>query len=149
MNPRAPLSRVHFGETPIAEILDIRGFNLNSILEIDPAFLDDVSHDHDDEVGSFVFRADRPFVQAKLEAFLGGIVQVYGTDMMRYKGVLWIADVEQRAVLQGVHMIMGANLSRPWKAGEKRESVLVFIGRRLPRDVFERGLAQCLTGVPQ
>ncbi|MGB7991205.1 MAG: GTP-binding protein [Candidatus Methylophosphatis roskildensis] len=147
MNPRAPLFRVHFGDTPIEEILDIRGFNLDTILEIDPEFLDDVGHEHDDDVGSFVFRADRPFDQAKLEAFLGGIVQVYGTDMLRYKGVLWIADVEQRAVLQGVHMIMGANLSRPWKAGEKRESVLVFIGRRLPQDVLERGLMQCLTDV--
>ena len=149
MNPRAPLSRVHFGAAPIGEILDIRGFNLNSILEIDPAFLDDVSHEHDEEVASFVFRAERPFDQAKLEAFLGGIVQVYGTDMLRYKGVLWIAGVEQRAVLQGVHMIMGASLTRPWQVGEKRESVMVFIGRRLPREVFERGLEQCLAGVPQ
>jgi len=143
MNPRAPLSRVHFGAAPIGEILDIRGFNLNSILEIDPAFLDDVSHEHDEEVASFVFRAERSFDQAKLEAFLGGIVQVYGTDMLRYKGVLWIAGVEQRAVLQGVHMIMGASLTRPWQAGEKRESVMVFIGRRLPREVFERGLGRC------
>src|SRR3954470_18123990 len=29
MNPRAPVKKVHFGEAKIAEILDIRGFNLN------------------------------------------------------------------------------------------------------------------------
>jgi G3E family GTPase len=39
MNPRAPVKKVHFGEMPIAEVLDIRGFNLNAILELDPAFL--------------------------------------------------------------------------------------------------------------
>ena len=59
MNPRAPMKKVHFGETPIGEILDIRGFNLNAILELDPEFLEDTHHEHDDEVESFVFRADR------------------------------------------------------------------------------------------
>jgi len=144
MNPRAALARVHFGETPIEQILDIRGFNLNAILEIDPAFLDDVSHEHDDEIGSFVFRADRPFDEARLESFLGRIIEDHGADMLRYKGVLWLAGREQRAVLQGVHMIMGASLTHAWRADEKRESVLVFIGRRLPREVFERGLTACL-----
>ena len=39
MNPRAPQRRVHFGEVPIAEVFDLRGFNLNAKLEIDPEFL--------------------------------------------------------------------------------------------------------------
>lgn len=144
MNPRAPLRCVHFGETPIEDILDIRGFNLDAILEIDSGFLDDVGHEHDDDVSSFVYRAQQPFDPMKLEAFLGAAVQVYGADMLRYKGVLWISGVEQRAVLQGVHMILATHLSRPWEVGEKRESVLVFIGRRLPQEVLERGLNQCL-----
>src|SRR5207302_7035165 len=33
MNPRAPIKKVHFGDAPLAEVLDIRGFNLNAILE--------------------------------------------------------------------------------------------------------------------
>jgi G3E family GTPase len=47
INARAPIAKVHFGATDIQEILDIRGFNLNAILEIEPDFLDDVSHEHD------------------------------------------------------------------------------------------------------
>ena len=43
MNPRAPVKKVHFGEMPIEEVLDIRGFNLNAVLEIDPTFLEDLS----------------------------------------------------------------------------------------------------------
>src|SRR3989338_3081150 len=39
MNPRAPIKKVHFGDTPIDEVLDIRGFNLNAVLELDPEFL--------------------------------------------------------------------------------------------------------------
>ena len=61
MNPRAPVKPVHFGEAPIDEILDIRGFNLNAMLEIEPEFLEHDHHHHDDAVQSFVFRADQPF----------------------------------------------------------------------------------------
>jgi G3E family GTPase len=70
MNPRAPVKKVHFGDAPIAEILDIRGFNLNAILELDPEFLVDDHHEHSDEVASFVFRSDKPFDGDKLENFL-------------------------------------------------------------------------------
>src|SRR3970040_2000024 len=31
MNPRAPIKKVHFGDAPLREVLDIRGFNLNAI----------------------------------------------------------------------------------------------------------------------
>jgi hypothetical protein len=30
---------VHFGEVPIAEVFDLKGFNLNAKLDIDPDFL--------------------------------------------------------------------------------------------------------------
>ena len=59
MNPRAPIRAVHFGNAPIDEILDIRGFNLNAILEIDPSFLDSDEHEHDDSVQSFVFKSNK------------------------------------------------------------------------------------------
>ncbi|MBM3385681.1 MAG: GTP-binding protein, partial [Betaproteobacteria bacterium] len=96
MNPRAPVKKVHFGEAPIGEILDIRGFNLNAILELDPEFLADTHHDHHDEVESFVFRSDKPFEGDKLEQFLSGMIQVYGPDLLRYKGVLWMKDNPHR-----------------------------------------------------
>src|SRR5262245_60422174 len=47
MNPRAPQSRVHFGEVPLAKVFDLRGFNLNAKLEIDPEFLNADGHEHD------------------------------------------------------------------------------------------------------
>src|SRR3954463_5855686 len=61
MNPRAPIKPVHFGEAPLDEVLDLRGFNLNGIPELDPSFLTDPSQGHHDEVDSFVFRSDKPF----------------------------------------------------------------------------------------
>ena len=144
MNPRAPIKKVHFGQAPIDEILDIRGFNLNAILEIEPEFLEHDHHHHDDAVQSFVFRASQPLDGVKLEEFLSSMIQVYGNDLLRYKGVLALKDNPHRVVFQGVHMLMGGDLGRPWGADESRESVMVFIGRNLPKDVFLQGLDQCL-----
>lgn len=144
MNPRARQREVHFGETDIREILDIRGFNLNAALEIDPAFLADTHHHHDDDVTSFVWKDARPLQMEKIETFLSLMAQNYGEDLLRYKGVLNIQGEPRRMIFQGVHMLMGGTPGKPWAPGEARESVMVFIGRRVPRRLFEEGLAYCV-----
>jgi G3E family GTPase len=144
MNPRAPIKQVHFGKTPLADILDIRGFNLNAILDIAPGFLEETEHEHADAVHSFVFRSGLAFDGAKLETFLSGMIQTYGPDLLRYKGVLSLAGNDNRVVFQGVHMLMGGDVGKPWAPDEKRGSVMVFIGRNLPEDLFVQGLKQCL-----
>jgi G3E family GTPase len=144
INPRAPIRPVNFGDADIADILDIRGFNLNAILEIDPQFLTSDEHEHDEAVQSFVYRSVRAFDPVKLEDFLGGIIQVYGQDMLRYKGVLFMKGSDRQTVFQGVHQMMGADMGRKWQPGEKRSSKMVFIGRNLPKDMFIKGLEQCL-----
>ena len=92
----------------------------------------------------FVFRAEQAFDGVKLEEFLSGMIQIHGPDLLRYKGVLWLDQNENRVVFQGVHMLMGGDMGKPWGAGEKRASVMVFIGRNLPEDLFVQGLKQCL-----
>jgi len=156
MNPRATIKAVHFGEVDIKEVLDIRGFNLNSILDIDPDFLSAEGHDHDhdhdhghasahgDDIRAFVFTAQRPFDAMRLEEFLSSVVQVYGNDMLRYKGVLWVDGTDRRVVFQGVHMMMGSDLGRKWESGEERSSKIVFIGRNLPQATILEGLERCL-----
>ncbi|MGQ0545688.1 MAG: CobW family GTP-binding protein, partial [Betaproteobacteria bacterium] len=144
MNPRAPIKKVHFGNAPLGEVLDIRGFNLNAILELDPQFLTELQHEHHDEVESFVFRSGRPVDRDKLEQFLSGMIQLHGPDLLRYKGVLWTKGNPRRVVFQGVHMMMGGDLGKPWAKNEKKSSILVFIGKKLPKDLFIAGLEECL-----
>jgi G3E family GTPase len=177
MNPRAPQKAVHFGEVQIKEVFDLRGFNLNAKLDIDPDFLKDDHHDHDhahghdhhdhehgehcdhpshageghghhhhhdDDVKSFVFKSDRPFDAARLEDFLGAIVNIYGPRMLRYKGVLNMQGTERKVIFQGVHQLMGSDLGPQWAQGETRISKMVFIGIDLPKDIFLQGLEQCL-----
>jgi G3E family GTPase len=109
MNPRAKVAVSQHGQTTIDDLLDIRGFNLNAILEIEPDFLTDVDHEHDDDVTSFVFHATKPLDLDLIEDFLDGVVQVYGTQLMRYKGILNIKNMDHRVIFQGVHMIMGSS----------------------------------------
>ncbi len=173
MNPRAPQRQVHFGEVPITEVFDLKGFNLNAKLDIDPEFLnadahghDEHGHDHDhhdhahdehcdhpshahhhahdDDVKSFVFRSKRAFNPAKLEDFLGAIVQVYGPKMLRYKGVLYMKGSERKVIFQGVHQLMGSDLGPKWAPGEEKMSKMVFIGIDLPKEVLLQGMEQCL-----
>ena len=144
MNPRAHQTKVNFGEADLKEILDIRGFNLNAILDLDPQFLEESHHHHDDDVTSFVWKDPRPLHMEKLETFLSLMVQNYGEDLLRYKGVLNVEGEPRRMIFQGVHMLMGGSPGKPWQPDEKRESVMVFIGRRIPRRLFEEGLAYCV-----
>jgi G3E family GTPase len=46
MNPRAPHHVAHFGAMDLKNVLDLRGFNLNATLDIDPDFLGQADHDH-------------------------------------------------------------------------------------------------------
>ena len=177
MNPRAPQKAVHFGEVAIKDVFDLRGFNLNAKLDIDPDFLkseahaghDHEGHDHvhgehcdhpshahdqaaehghhhahDDDVKSFVFRSDKAFDPARLEDFLGAIVNIYGPRMLRYKGVLNMEGTDRKVIFQGVHQLMGSDLGPAWAEGEVKTSKMVFIGIDLPKDIFMQGLEQCL-----
>jgi G3E family GTPase len=144
--PRAPIRHVHFGETELGELVDVRSFSLDTILDIEPDFLDDVAHEHDDDVTSFVYRTPAPLDRDKVEEFFSMIVATYGADMLRYKGVLNLHGIDRRAVFQGVHMIFGANIDKPWRDGEARETKIVFIGKALPADLFKAGLDNCVIG---
>jgi len=92
INARAPILHVHFGKTAIDDILDIRGFNLSAILDIEPDFLDDVSHEHDEGITSFVYRSDIPFNAVKMIAFIDVMIKHYGNDLLRYKGIFFVHD---------------------------------------------------------
>ncbi|OAI19926.1 cobalamin biosynthesis protein CobW [Methylomonas koyamae] len=143
MNPRAPIKRVHFGATELHDILDIDGFNLDDILKIEPDFLEDVSHEHEDDIGSFVFRTERALDAARILAFLDIMVRDYGNELLRYKGILNIAGCDKRVIYQGVHMLMTQDFGSPWRDGESKTSNLVFIGRNLPKQDMLEALASC------
>lgn len=145
MNARAPIRRVNMGNCPVEEVLDINGFNMNDVLDVDPAFFVDSHHHHhhDDDIRTFVFDAERPFDPVKLERYFVSLTSVYGPDLLRYKGVLHLQGSPYRVVIQGVHMLAVSDAVGVW-GDVKPASRIVFIGRNLPEEAIRKGLATCL-----
>lgn len=145
MNARAPIQRVNMGQCPVDVVLDISGFNMNDVLDVDPTFFTDAHHHHHhrDDIHSFVYETDKPFDPMKLERYIMSLTSVYGEDLLRYKGILYMTGTDRKVIFQGVHMLAGSDLLEPW--GEaKPYSRMIFIGRNLPEDAIRRGLATCL-----
>lgn len=145
MNARSPIRRVNMGDCPVDVVLDIAGFNMNDVLDVDPNFLvdDHHHHHHNDDIHTFFYESDRPFDPAKLDRYIASLTSVYGPDMLRYKGVLHFVGVDRRVVFQGVHMLAVSDVLGPW-GDEKPHSKIVFIGRNLPEEAIKRGLETCL-----
>lgn len=144
INPRAPIEVADMGNVPVDKVLDLYGFNMNDVLDVDPTFLTGAhKHHHGDDVAAFVFASDKPFDAPRFEQYLQSLVAVYGQDMLRYKGVLYLKGTDRRCVVQGVHMVFGADVLGPW--GETMpQTKFVIIGRKLPKDAILKGFESCL-----
>ncbi|MBM3677796.1 MAG: GTP-binding protein [Actinobacteria bacterium] len=105
----------------------------------------DPDHEHDDTVGSVALAADAHADPEKLIRWLRGLLAERGVDIFRTKGIVSVAGVDERFVLQAVHMLLEADHDRAWAPGEERRSSLVFIGRNLDREELQQGFEACLT----
>lgn len=149
MNPRAPQTVVAFGDVSLDEVFDLRGFNLDPELDLEPPSpcTDQARdhdhahhHHHDDDVKSFVFRSERPFHPVRFAQFMNALVSSNGPALLRYKGVLNIAGQDRKIILQGVHQLMSHEAGPAWGDAARRESKLVFIGLNLPQGLISRSL---------
>ncbi len=71
------------------------------------------------------------------------VTQLEGPNILRLKGIIAFKDDPDRYVIQGVHMITEGDHQRAWRDGEKHESRLVFIGRKLDEDRLRRSFEAC------
>ena len=142
INRRAPIRVVEHGKIDLAELLDVRGFNLNadlggglSLRPVQPAA-------SIDRISSLVLRTDKPLDIDSLSAFMNELLEEHGKQLLRYKGVLSIAGEDRRLVFQGVLKLYGFDWDTEWAAGEARESVMVFIADDLPEAMIREGFAR-------
>ena len=143
INRRAPIRVVEHGKIDLAELLDVRGFNLNADLgggmtlrPLAPA------GNSIDRISSLVLRSDAPLDIDKLSEFMNELLEEHGPQLLRYKGVLNIAGEPRRMVFQGVLKLYGFDWDTEWEEGEKRESVIVFIADELPEEKIRAGFAK-------
>lgn len=144
MNPYSKIYRTHKSNIDIDRILGINAFDLDKKLELDPGFLEEEDHEHDDDVASIVLRDERPLDLKKLEAFLGTWLKEHGPDTFRYKGILNIQGVKRRIVFQGIHMLFDSTPDREWRPDETRKSEIVIIGRNLDEAWFREQFSGCM-----
>ena len=99
-------------------------------------------HTHDDTVGSVALEFEGEADNAKLSAWLSGLLQTRGPDIFRMKGIVAIAGEAQRFVFQGVHMLFEGQPGDAWGDAE-RSCRLVFIGRNLDEAALDAGFRGC------
>ena len=164
INPYAKLHRAERCNVAIADVLERNAFDLDRIMEIEPDFLevDDHDHDHhdhdhhhdhahshglkhyhDEHMQSISVRLDGDVDPGKFMPWINELTQTQGLNILRCKGIVAFADDPVRFVFQGVHMMLDGEPQREWKAGEKRESKVVFIGRDLQEEEIRKGFLAC------
>ncbi len=164
INPYARLHPAQKCNVAISDVLERRAFDLDRILDIEPEFLtvDDHDHDHDHDHGHHHHHGhgglkhyhdeEMQSVSARLEGdvdpdkfmpWINRITQLRGADILRCKGIVAFKGDPKRFVFQGVHMMLDGEPQREWRADEKRESKVVFIGRDLDEDEIRKGFAAC------
>jgi G3E family GTPase len=164
INPYARLHRTERAKIDIAEVLGRNAFDLDRILDIEPAFLeaDEHAHDHDhghdhhhhhhgglkhyhdEDMQSVALKTDKPLNADKFFPWVQDLVATDGPAILRCKGILSFKDDPERFVFQGVHMILDGDHQRAWKEGEPRSSRIVFIGRNLPEEKIRKGFEACV-----
>ena len=144
INRRAPIRVVEHGQIDLAELLDIRGFNLNADLGAGFSLRPVGKATPGDRISSLVLRTDKALDIDKLSEFMNQLLEEHGKQLLRYKGVLNIAGEPRRLVFQGVLKLYGFDWDTEWAPDEARESVIVFIADELPEEKIRAGFEAAL-----
>jgi len=144
MNATATIRRAERCRVSLDDLLDRGAFDLDRILDFEPEFLQgELQSRHGDGVKSFSLLAEEPLDPQKFLPWVEQTAQVFGTDMLRMKGIISFENDDDRFVVQAVHMLLEGGHQRQWRPGEQRFSRLVFIGRDLPQDTIRNGFMNC------
>jgi G3E family GTPase len=104
-------------------------------------------HDHGDHghdidasgIRGISLTSEKPINGQRITQWLNDVLQTQGPDILRAKGIIDVAGEDRRLVFQAVHMILEGDFQGPWRAGDKRYSRLVFIGRNLDEAKLREG----------
>ena len=144
INAGASLVRTQMSKVDLDWVLNARAFELSRVLEVDPQFLEESEHMHDQSITSVGIEVDGSVDLEKINDWLGWLLREKGTEIFRMKGILNINGSENRFVFQGVHMLFDGQPDRAWKPGEQRVNKMIFIGRNLDRDELNSRFRACL-----
>ena len=144
INKYAPIMRCQNATVGMENVINLKAFELQRVLEMDPEFLSpDATHEHDDTVYSVGFEQEGDLNMERTNTWIAKLLQEKGVDIYRMKGVLAMAGCAERYVYQGVHMLFTGETLTPW-GDAKRVNRLIFIGKNLDREGLKKGVESCL-----
>ena len=144
MTAFAKVYRTQDSDIAMDSVLGIRAFDLKQALHIDPDFLNEDAHEHDESVFSISIVQEGSVDGEKFNRWIYQLLQDRGTDIFRMKGILDVDSEDRRFVFQGVHMLLDGRPGQAWRDGELRRNELVFIGRNLSEMELKEGFQTCL-----
>jgi len=144
MNALARIHRTQQCAIGLEAVMGVKAFDLRNALAIEPDFLDEDAHQHDETVSSVAITETGTLDSTRFNRWLYQLVQDQGVNIYRLKGILDMDDEARRFVVQGVHMTLDGRPGKPWKAGEPRQNQIVFIGRDLDEPRLRDGFLSCM-----
>lgn len=142
INPHARLFTGLNGQFPIAELLNAGTTRPETVEHAS------VTHHHHHEHGdtesnshkitTFTLTFSLPLDLESLQLDLNRIVHLYRHQVYRVKGFIAIPNYPNRVILQSARSTFIATDGSPWETKDQREGKLVFIGRGLKKETFER-----------
>ncbi|MEM9985045.1 MAG: GTP-binding protein [Bacteroidota bacterium] len=102
-------------------------------------------HHHTEDIVSQTFHFDQPFNYQMLDHHLLVYLMFQSAGLYRMKGLVWLEGSDDRYVVQSVGKRLDIDKRDAWPVGEKRRSVMVFIGKNLQRKGLENLLNRCLS----
>lgn len=143
INPLSPVFEVANGEIDPELLIGDDGITERQLdLEWAAGAEDHGSHAHgaEGEVQSFCVVRDTPIDGRAIRKWLGSLISLRGSDILRIKGIVDVAGADRPVVVQGVqHLFHPPETLESWPGGDRR-SKIVFITRNVPRDGVERAL---------
>ncbi len=144
MNLMCKIYRTQNSEIEMDAVLGVGAFQLDRALQIDPEFLGEDAHEHDDTVKSVAIVEAGELYLPKVNAWISELLREQGVDIFRMKGILNIKGIDERFVFQGVHMLFDGTRDRLWQPNEPRQNELVFIGRNLDQAKLKSDFLACM-----
>lgn len=101
-------------------------------------------HAHLANITSMSLYESRPLAYEELMRFLAELIEKYGDDLYRIKGLVRFTDQDRPVIVQGVQRVLSPLAYADRWPDDKPATRLVLIGKGLKRGTIERQFTECI-----
>lgn len=139
-NADALVYRANYGKVA-ADLLNLQAYDGN---RLENKLLNPHHHHHHNELVAHSFEFGESLVAEKFEHWINMLLFLSGYQVYRIKGILNIEGESHKIIFQSVRSNSKIEIGSPWREGEIRKSMIVFIGSNIKKQPLEKGLHGCM-----